>query len=63
MCGNDIVNIVLAIEKHSNYDTTDVKNEIEKKRIWLRDNEPDYYNHLGLEDRSIFDQWIEKGYV
>lgn len=63
VCGNDIVNIVLAAEKYSDFDTSEVRAEIEKKRVWLRDNEPDYYKECRLEDRDIFEQWIEKGYV
>lgn len=63
VCGNDIVNIVLAAEKYSGFDTSEVRAEIEKKRVWLRDNEPDYYKECRLEDRDIFEQWIEKGYV
>lgn len=63
VCGNDIIDIVLAAEKHSSFDTSGVRTEIEIKRVWLRDNEPEYYKDCKLEDRDIFAQWIEKGYV
>lgn len=63
ICGNDIIDIVLAAERYSNYDTSHVRAEIEKKRIWLRDNEPEEYARAVGEDRNIFDLWIEKGYI
>lgn len=63
VCGNDIIGIVLAAEKYSGFDTSKVRDEIEKKRIWLRDNEPDYYKECSLEDRDIFEQWKEKVYI
>lgn len=63
ICGNDIIDIVLAAERFSNCDTSHVRAEIEKKRIWLRDNEPEEYARAVGEDRNIFDLWIEKGYI
>lgn len=63
VCGNDIVDIVLAAEKYSGFDTSDVRAEIEKKRVWLRDNEPEYYKDCRRDDREIFEQWKEKGYI
>ena len=63
VCGNDIIGIVLAAEKYSGFDTSEVRAEIEKKRVWLRDNEPDYYKECRLDDRDIFEQWKEKGYI
>ena len=63
VCGNEIVDIVCAAEKYSGFDTSKVRAEIEKKRIWLRDNEQDYYKRYPLEDRDIFEQWKDKGYI
>ena len=63
VCGNDIVDIVLAAEKYSGYDTAEVRAEIEKKRVWLRDHEPEFYESFHLEDKDIFEQWKEKGYI
>ena len=63
VCGNDIVNIVLWVEKYSGIDTTEVRKEIEKKRVWLRDNEQEYYEQYVKEDKDIFELWLEKGYV
>lgn len=63
VCGNDIVDIVLWVEKYSDIDTTEVRKEIEAKRVWLRDNEEDYYKQYVREDKDIFELWLEKGYV
>ena len=63
VCGNDIVDIVLWVEKYSGIDTTEVRKEIEKKRVWLRDNEEEYYQEFVKEDKDIFELWMEKGYV
>ena len=61
--GNDIIEIVLAAEKYSGFDTTEVRRKIEEKRVWLRDNESHYYESAVGEDRDIFDLFISKGYV
>ncbi len=63
VCGNDIVDIVLAAEKYSGFDTSAVRARIEEKRVWLRDNEPDFYARYVGEDKDIFSLWIERGYV
>ena len=63
ICGNDIINIVLAAEKYSHCDTSFARSEIEKKRIWLRDNEPEEYARMVGEDRDIFELWIDRGYI
>lgn len=63
VCGNDIIRIVLAAEKYSGFDTTEVRTEIEKKRLWLRDHEPEYYKKVLGEDKDIFELWAEKGYI
>lgn len=62
VCGNDIVAIVLAAEKYSHFDTSAVRAEIERKRVWLCDNEPGYYSHAVGEDRDIFELWGDKGF-
>ena len=63
ICGRDIVDIVLAAEKYSGFDTSHVRVEIEAKRVWLRDNEPEEYERAVGTDRDIFELWIEKGYI
>lgn len=61
--GNDIVDIVLAAEKYSSIDTSEVRSLIEEKRIWLRDNEPAEYEQAVGEDRDIFELWMQRGYI
>ena len=61
--GSDIIDIVLAAEKYSGFDTSEVRKKIEEKRIWLRDNEPHYYERAVGEDRDLFELFISKGYV
>ena len=55
VCGNDIVDVVLAAEKYSGFDTSKVRAAIEKKRVWLRDNHPWDYERIVGEDRDIFE--------
>ena len=50
-------------EKYSGFDTSHVRVEIEAKRVWLRDNEPEEYERAVGADRDIFELWIEKGYI
>lgn len=63
VCGNDIVDIVLAAEIYSGFDTSEIRRKIEEKRIWLRDNHPDDYEQFVKEDEDIFDLWKRKGYI
>ena len=63
ICGNDIIDIVLAAEKYSGIDTSAVRARIEEKRIWLRNNEPYEYQRAVGEDTDIFTLWIRKGYI
>ena len=63
VCGNDIVDIVVAAEKYSGFDTAEVRTEIEKKRVWLRDHEPEYYARAVGEDKDIFEIFREKGFI
>lgn len=61
--GNSIVDIVLAAEKYSGFDTSKVRTKIEEKRVWLRDHEPDFYASAVGEDKDIFELWMERGYI
>ena len=63
VCGNDIINIVLAAEKYSGVDTTEVRAGIEEKRVWLRENEPEYYAEIVGEDKDIFTLYKEWGCI
>ncbi len=63
VCGWDIMNIVLAAELYSNYDTTQIRSQIEKKRIWYRDTHfCDYSRELGF-DEDIFSHYRESGLI
>ena len=61
--GNDIVDIVLAAEIYSGFDTSEIRRKIEEKRVWLRDNEPEFYAEFVGEDEDIFTLWKRKGYI
>lgn len=63
VCGWDIPNIVLAAELYSNYDTTRIREEIEKKRIWYRDTHfDDYMRELGY-DEDIFSHYRDSAFI
>lgn len=63
ICGNDIINIVLAAEKFSNYNTKGIKKKIAEKIDWLKKFEPEFYKESVRADKDIFTYWIEKGFV
>ena len=63
VCGNAIVDIVLAAEKYSGFNTSKVRAKIEEKRIWHRDNESEEYARAVGEDVDIFELWARKGYI
>ena len=63
ICGNSIIPIILAAEKYSNFDATEIKKQIEDKRVWFRDNKPDDYKHEVGVDEELFSYYIRKGYV
>lgn len=60
ICGNSIIDIVLAAEKFSLFDTANVRSEIEKKRIWLREYHPEEYERMVGEDKDIFEIMEQK---
>ena len=60
--GGDIVNIVLAAEKFSLYDTREIRRQIEEKRIWFRDNQKDLYELEVGYDENIFTHWEKSVY-
>ncbi len=63
VCGNDIIDILLAANKYSHFNINKIREKIEERRLYLKKHYPDYYSSIGLEDRDIITQWIEKGYV
>lgn len=63
MCGSDIPYIVLAAKKNSCFDTSDIEDRIEQKRIWFRDKYPCEYAVEVGDDRNIFDILTDRGIV
>lgn len=63
VCGNSIVDIVLAAEIYSDYDTTEIRRQIEEKRIWFRDKYIDSYNAEVHFDEDIFEHYRNDEYI
>jgi hypothetical protein len=59
ICGNDIIDVLFAIEKNSNIDTTKIRNKIEEKFEWWKKNEVDDYKSFfgGREVNDIFEYY------
>lgn len=57
ICGSDIVPLVLAAERNSGFDTTEVRAEIEKKRRWLIENGYSPCDGIDLEQTDVFEHW------
>lgn len=56
ICGNDIIPIVLAAQKYSNVDIQEVRNKINAKVTWYRENcKEDYIRQFGDKDIDIFE--------
>lgn len=56
ICGNDIITIALAAQKYSNIDIQKVKNKINAKVAWYRENcKEDYIRQFGDKDIDIFE--------
>lgn len=56
ICGSDIIPVVLAVEKYSGYDISEIKQQIEVKRIWYKENcYDDYYRQFGDKDVDLFE--------
>ena len=61
VCGNDIVPIVLAIKDNSNLDISTVKQKIQDKVNWYRENcKNDYIEQFGDRNIDIFDFFESK---
>ena len=59
ICGNDIIPILLYIEKYSNISIDNVKQKIQDKVEWYRENcKEDYIRQFGNEDIDIFEFMI-----
>lgn len=53
--GGMIIDFLLAAEKYSGYDITEIKEQIEDKRLWLKTTFPDAYRAEVRRDRPFFD--------
>ena len=59
ICGNDIIPIVLAIKKYSNINIDKVKQKIQDKVNWYRENcREDYIRQFGDREIDIFEFMI-----
>lgn len=54
ICGGNIIKVLLAIEKNSDIDTTEVRNKIKEKFKWWKENEQDDYKR-SFEGKEIDD--------
>lgn len=53
--GSAIVRFLCAAEKYSDYDISEIKAQIEDKRLWFKQTYPDDYALEVSEDRPFFD--------
>ena len=53
--GGMIIDFLLAAEKYSGYDITEIKEQIEDKRLWLKATFPDAYQAEVGRDKPFFD--------
>lgn len=61
--GWSIVDIVLGAGIYSGYDTTEIREQIEKKRIYFRDKYREFYDLEMKFDEDIFTHYIKSDYV
>ena len=56
ICGNSIIPVVLAAEKYSGYDISEIREQIETKRVWYKENcYDDYFREFGDRDVDLFE--------
>ncbi len=61
ICGNDIIPITLKVEKYSNISIKKVKNKIQNKLEWYKENcRNDYIRQFGDKDIDIFEYYINE---
>lgn len=53
--GGFIVKFLKAAEKYSGYDISEIKAQIEDKRLWFKENYPGDYAHEVPQDKPFFD--------
>ncbi len=52
--GGIILAFLLAAEKYSGYDISEIKTQIEDKRLWFKETFPEFYRWEVPEDRPLF---------
>lgn len=57
------MDIVLGAEIYSGYDTTEIREQIEKKRIYFRDKYREFYDLEVKFDEDIFTHYMESDYI
>lgn len=50
-----IIDFLRAAEKYSGYDITEIKAQIEDKRLWLKEHYPEDYRWQVVPDKPLFD--------
>ena len=50
-----IIDFLLAAEKYSGYDITEIKAQIEDKRLWFKEHFPEDYRWQVVPDKPLFD--------
>lgn len=56
ICGNSIIPVVLAAEKYSGYDISEIKEQIEMKKVWYKDNcYDDFFRQFGDNEVDLFE--------
>lgn len=58
ICGNSIIPIILAAEKYSNIDISELKKQIEEKRVWYKEHcKDDYIRQFGDKDVDLIEYY------
>ena len=53
--------VLLGAEKYSGYDITAIKEQVEAKRLWLKEfYHDDYVREVGADDVDLFEHWKER---
>lgn len=55
ICGSTIVDFLKAAEQYSGYDISEIKAQIEDKRLWFKATFPEFYALEVTRDKPLFD--------
>ena len=59
--GGSIIPVLLGAEKYSGYDISKIKEQVEAKRLWLKEfYHDDYVREVGADDVDLFEHWKER---